>query len=289
MDYFVHLVVLGTIYAILAVSLNISVGYTGLLTLAHAAFYGIGAYTVGILTVDADFNFFVALLLAMPVTGLVAALVSPILRLKGHFFILGTVAVQLMLTQVLFNWISLTKGPFGIPGIPSPVIFGLKLNSPHLFLILSIPVMIIVVLLAARLVSSPFGRVLRTIRANPAVAESIGINVELYRFRVFVITAMMAAVAGGLYASYTRYVHPTAFDVLFSTFVLIMVILGGTGRWMGSVLGVVALITIQESVRFIPSLPANMVGPVQIMAYSGVLFAVMLLRPQGLIGAYKLE
>ncbi|PZC46686.1 MAG: branched-chain amino acid transport system permease protein [Chloroflexi bacterium] len=289
MDYFLHLVVLGTIYSILAVSLNISVGYTGLLTLAHAAFYGVGAYAVGILTVEYNVNFFFALLLAMPAAGVVAAMVSPILRLKGHFFILGTVAVQLMLTQVLFNWISLTKGPFGIPGVPSPVIFGLKLNTPPTFLLLSVPVMIIVVLLAARLVNSPFGRVLKTIRANPSVAESIGINVDLYRLRVFVITAMMAGVAGGLYASYTRYVHPSAFDVVFSTFILIMVILGGTGRWMGSVLGVVGLITIQESVRFIPALPANMVGPVQIMAYSGVLFAVMMLRPQGLIGAYKLE
>lgn len=289
MDYILHLLVLASIWSILAVSLNVSVGYTGLLTLAHAGFYGVGAYAVALLTTRADMNFFVAMIVATFISGFVALLVSPILRLKGHFFILATVAVQLMMTQILFNWQSVTKGALGVIGIPSPTLFGWKLNDPASFLVISIPITVLVVFVVRQLVDSPYGRVLRTIRGNPAVAESVGINVPLYRLRVLVITAMLAAVAGGLWAGYTRFVHPGMFTILLSTLVLVMVILGGSGRWLGSVLGAFMLIGLSEAVRFMPGLPGDLVGPVQIMSWSAVLFGIMLWRPQGLIGTYRLE
>jgi branched-chain amino acid transport system permease protein len=271
------------------VSLNISVGYTGLLTLSHAGFYGVGAYAVALLTTEADMNFYLAMVIGMLAAGFVALLVSPILRLKGHFFILATVAVQLMLTQILFNWISLTKGALGVIGIPSPTLFGYKLNDPQSFLFLSIPVALLVILVVRQLVDSPYGRVLKAIRANPEVAESVGINVQLYRLRVMIITAMLAAVAGGLWAGYSRYVSPGSFSILFSTTILVMVILGGSGRWIGSVIGAAMLIAITEAVRFMPGIPADIIGSVQVMVWSGTLFAAMLWRPQGLVGSFKME
>jgi len=289
MDYVIHLLVLLTIYSILATSLNVSVGYTGLLTLAHASFYGIGAYAVGLLTTETAISFYPAMLIGIAAAGIAALAVSPILRLKGHFFILATTTLQLTMTQVLFNWVSVTKGPFGVPGIPSPILFGMKLNDPATFLLLSVPVAVFVILIIRQLVNSPYGRVLTTIRANPAVAASIGKNVQFFRLRVFVTTAMMASVAGGLYAGYIRFVDPEAFQIVFSTFILVMVVLGGSGRWLGSILGALAFIVIGEGVRFLPALPSHLVGPLQIMTYSAILFAAMLWRPQGLIGSYRLE
>ena len=121
------------------------------------------------------------------------------------------------------------------------------------------------------------------------MAASIGKNVQLFRLRVFVTTAMMAGVAGGLYAGYVRFVDPEAFQVVFSTFILLMVVLGGSGRWLGSVLGAFAFIVIGEGVRFLPAVPPHLVGPLQIMTYAAILYAIILWRPQGLIGSYRLE
>lgn len=299
MDYVWDLAVKASIFAILASSLNMSVGYTGLLTLAHSGFMGVGAYTFAILTTQSTnpppgaemFNLplWPALIVAGLVAGIAALLVSPILRLKGHFFVLSTVTVQLTIIQVLLSWQWMTNGSLAIRDVPRLSLFGFTPSNPQEFLLVSIPVAAIVILVIRQLVSSPYGRVLTTIRANPQVAESIGKNVGLYRLRVFMLTAFMAGIGGAVFASYVTVAAHTQYLVEFSTFLLMMVILGGTGRWMGALIGVVAYIVIGESVRFIPGIPPEMVGGFRAMIFSGILFLAVLYRPQGLIGRYRLE
>ncbi len=299
MDYFADLAVKLSIFAILATSLNMSVGYTGLMSLSHAGFMGVGAYTFAILTTQSTnpppgaemFNlpYWPALLVAGIIAAVAAIIVSPILRLRGHFFVLATVTVQLTMVQVLLSWKWMTNGSLAIRDVPRPSFLGHVVGSPQEFLLFSVPVAIFLILVIRQLVQSPYGRVLTTIRANPSVAESIGKNVGFVRLRVFATTAFMAGIAGGLFCSYVTVAAHTQFLVEFSTFILVMVVLGGSGRWMGSILGVLGYILISEGVRFIPGIPPTMVGGVRTLLFAGLLFLAMMYRPQGLIGRYKLE
>ena len=312
-NYMASLIVVASIYAILATSLNMSVGYTGLMSLSHAGFMGVGAYTFAILTTQTSnpprgaevFNlpYWPAIVAAGLVACVVALIVSPILRLRGHFFVLATVTVMLSLSQIIlaFGW--LTNGSLAIRDVPRPVLFGFAFDTAEKFLLFSIPVAILCILIIRQLVESPYGRVLTTIRANPAVASSIGKNVGFVRLRVYVTTAFFAGVAGAVYVSYFTVAAHSNYLVEFSTFLLIMVVLGGSGRWLGSVIGVIAYLAVSESVRFLPDVTEWMhsyasflpvitvekVGGVTTMLWGALLFFVMLFRPQGIIGRYRLE
>ena len=266
MDYVWDLAVKASIFAILASSLHMSVGYTGLLTLAHSGFMGVGAYTFAILTTQST----------NPPPG--AEMFNLPLFVRGYGDPKSRDPERV-----------LQDGSLAIRDVPRLSLFGFTPSNPQEFLLVSIPVAAIVILVIRQLVSSPYGRVLTTIRANPQVAESIGKNVGLYRLRVFMLTAFMAGIGGAVFASYVTVAAHTQYLVEFSTFLLMMVILGGTGRWMGALIGVVAYIVIGESVRFIPGIPPEMVGGFRAMIFSGILFLAVLYRPQGLIGRYRLE
>ena len=313
-NYMASLIVVASIYGILATSLNMSVGYTGLMSLSHAGFMGVGAYTFAILTTETSnpprgaevFNlpYWPSIVAAGLLASVVALIVSPILRLRGHFFVLATVTVMLSLSQIIlaFGW--LTNGSLAIRDVPRPTLFGYSFDTAEKFLLFSIPVAIVCIFIIKQLVESPYGRVLTTIRANPAVASSVGKNVGLVRLRVYVITAFFAGVAGAVYVSYFTVAAHSNYLVEFSTFLLIMVVLGGSGRWLGSVLGVIAYLTVSEAVRFLPDvtewlhedyasflpiITVEKVGGVTTMLWGALLFFVMLFRPQGIIGRYRLE
>ena len=312
-NYMANLIVVASILSIAASSLNVSVGYTGLMSLSHAGFMGVGAYAFAILTTETSnpppgaelFNlpYWPSLVVAGLVAGLVALMVSPILRLRGHFFVLATVTVMLSLSQVILAWRWLTNGSLAIRDVPRPVLGGYAFDTAERFMLFSIPVAVVCIFVIRQLVQSPYGRVLTTIRANPAVAESIGKNVGFVRLRVYVITAFFAGVAGAVYVSYFTVAAHSQYLVEFSTFLLIMVVLGGSGRWLGAILGVTAYVTVTEAVRylpdvtewfhsylsFLPVIPVEKTGGVTTMVWGALLFALMLYRPQGLIGRYRLE
>ncbi len=312
-NYMANLIVTASILSIAVSSLNMSVGYTGLMSLSHAGFMGVGAYTFAILTTRSTnpppgaelftLPYAPAMLVAGVIASLVALVVSPILRLRGHFFVLATVTVMLSLSQVILAWKWLTNGSLAIRDVPRPVILGFEFNTAEKFLLFSIPVAIVCIFIIRQLVESPYGRVLTTIRANPTVAESIGKNVGFVRLRVYVITAFFAGIAGAVYVSYFTVAAHSQYLVEFSTFLLIMVVLGGSGRWLGAVLGVLAYLTVTEIVRFLPDItewlhsyiaflpviPVEKIGGVTTMIWGALLFFLMLFRPQGLIGRYKLE
>jgi len=180
-DYLIHIVILIGIYVILAISLDLVVGHTGILSIAHGAFYAVGAYTVGLLAIHFNFPMIGGLVISL-ILGAVASLfiALPALRIGGFYLIITSFAFQMILHSILQNWISLTRGPAGLVGIPNPVLFGHHIESDRAFLVVACIVVILVILLCKKLVNSTFGKVLRAIRDDEVAVAAIGKNVTLY-------------------------------------------------------------------------------------------------------------
>ena len=288
MDYLIHLAILFSIYVPLAVSLNLVVGYTGLLSVTHAAFYGIGAYATTLLMVNLGWSFIPALIIAMIISGIFAAIFGLILsRFRDDYYALVSFGFNIIVYSVLLNWESLTRGPLGIPGIPRPEIFGFAFNSNLSFLILSIVLAFGVYLISIGIVNSSFGRVLKGIREDEKVLTVFGYNTALFKLVIFSLTAMMAGLAGGLFATYITFIDPSTFSLNESIFILAIIILGGLSNIKGSVVGALFLILLPEILRFV-GFPTDIAAQMRQVVYGLLLVVLMLYRPQGLMGEYKL-
>ena len=286
MEYVLHILILIGIYVILSVSLNLIVGYTGLLSIAHAAFYGVGAYVAALMALNLNSPFLVNIVCAVILSGLLGALVGiPSLRIRDDYFVIATFAFQVITFSVLNNWVSFTRGPMGLPGIPQPTILGVTISSHFGFLLLVGFFCALTLWVAGRIAQSPFGRVLKTIREDEVFAQAAGKNVGAYKVLVFVIGASMAAVAGVMYAYYISFVDPTSFTVMESILILTIVIIGGAGSMWGPVLGAVVLVVLPELLRFV-GLPSAVAANLRQIIYGGLLVAMMMWRPQGLLGEY---
>jgi len=206
MDYILHLCIMIGIYFILAYSLNLILGFCGLLSLCHAAFYGIGAYTYTLLVINFKIPFLLALSLTVGITGILAFLVAiPGLRFRGDPFVLVTLGFQVIIFSIFYNWVSLTRGPYGIPGIPRPEIFGLKIDTISNFFWLVLIIANFVSLFLAKLYRSPFGLALKALREDEKAGESLGKSAYHYFLWAFTIGGAIAGIAGALYASYITY------------------------------------------------------------------------------------
>lgn len=288
MEYLIHLAILYGIYAILAVGLNLVVGYTGLLSVTHAAFYGIGAYTTAILLTQSGVGFFGSVLLGMAIAAVVSYFIGMVLsKFKGDYYALVTFGFNTIVFAILLNWQHLTKGPLGIPGISRPVLFGLNITTNLNFLILVIVCLVLVYALMRRVVNSSFGRVLKAIREDETVATVFGYKTSSFKQVVFVLAAMMAALAGSLYASYISFIDPSSFQLSESMFILTIIILGGLGRLRGSLFGTLFLILLPEILRFV-GFPSGVEAQMRQLVYGLIIVLLMLYRPQGLFGEYKL-
>jgi len=289
MAYFFHIIILINIYIIIAISLNLIAGYTGIFSIAHAGFYGIGAYVVALMSVHFGTSFFVNLPCSILISGLVAAILAiPALRIHDDYLVIATFGFQMILFSIFNNWVSLTGGPLGIPGIPKIQIFGLTIDSHFEYLIFTGLFAIAIYSIAKRLVGSPFGRVLKAIREDEIFAQSLGKNVTKYKILIFVIGGIMAAIAGALYAHYITFVDPTSFTILESIFMISIVIIGGAGRLAGSVLGAIVLIVIPELLRFL-GIPSAIAANMRQMIYGALLVLFIYLRPKGIIGEYEFK
>lgn len=288
MNYLLHILIMISIYTVLSLSLNLPVGYTGLLSLAQAAFYGIGAYTATLLMMQAGINFFVAIVLAIILSAILSLLVSyPSIRLRGDYFILASLAFQVIIFTILYNWIDLTRGSYGIPGIPRPALFGTIFDSLPKFFTLSGGIAIGVLLITKRLYFSPFGLVLKAIREDELSAISIGKNVRKFKVLAFAINSGLAAIAGALYAVYVTYIDPTSFTLDESIFIFSIVMVGGSGNLRGPLIGTLLMILLPEGLRFL-GIPDSVAPNVRQIIYALVLIILMRFRPQGLAGEYKL-
>ena len=289
MEYLLHIFILIGIYVILAESLNLIVGYTGLLSIAHAAFYGVGAYVAALMALKVGSPFLINIICAVIISGLLGGLVGiPSLRIKDHYFVIATFAFQVIAFSILNNWVSFTGGPMGLPGIPQPVIFGWVISSHLEFLLLVAVFATLVFWVCHCIIKSPFGRVLMAIREDEVFALAAGKNVALYKVSVFAIGSGMAAIAGALYAHYISFIDPTSFTVMESIFIISIVIIGGAGSLWGPVVGAVLLVLLPEVLRFV-GMPSSIAANMRQILYGGLLVAFMMWRPQGLVGKYGFQ
>lgn len=286
MEYLLHIAVLVGMYAVLAVSLDLLVGHTGLLSLAQAAFYGLGAYTSALLAVHFGAPFLVGILVGMVAAALVSLIVSlPSLRLHDDYFVIATFGFQMILFSIFNNWMDITRGPLGIPGIRQPTIFGWSVRSHVGFLVMAALLAAFAYLIVGRITTSPFGRVLRAIREDEVLTQAMGKNTLYFKVSAFAVSAALAASAGSLYAHYITFIDPTSFTVMESILVISMVIIGGAGSPWGPLIGAAVLVTLPEALRFL-GFPSSVAANMRQIFYGVLLVVMMMVRPRGLVGRY---
>ena len=302
MGFAISIATVFAIWAILAVSLNLVVGYTGLLSIGHIGFFGIGAYSVAVLTSTTDYSqlrteeiptfgwsFFAALPVGVGIAGLTALVVGVVFnRFRDDIFVLVSFGFAIISYNSFLNLRSVTRGAFGIHEVARPQIGSWVFDKEGEFLALALVCLALVSLVSWVIVSSSFGRVLTTIREDERATEVFGYRVTHYKLAIWVISAMMAALAGGLFGSWTTFVDPNSFVLLESMLLVCIVILGGLASIWGSLLGAMAFVLLEEGMRFLPFLPDEYVGQARQVALGVLLVLMMLFRPQGLVGRYKL-
>ena len=275
MEYILHLLIFISIYILLSQSLSLTAGYAGLISLAHVGFYGIGAYTTAILSVKYGVPFLLTLPLAMLLTGLIAIVVSTIsLRTVDDYFIIITLGIQIAIFSVMNNWQGLTRGPLGIPGIPSIKILEISFDSKISFLLLCIFFVGIVWFLLNNISRSPFGRILIALSEDEIFAKSLGKDVYKTKVISFTVSAMFASIAGVLYAHYISYIDPTSFTINESIFILSIVIIGGMRNLWKIALAAAFLVLLPEALRFV-GMPNNIAANMRQIIYGVILILVI--------------
>lgn len=272
-----------------AYSLNLVIGFSGLLSLSHAAFYGIGAYVYTLVSMNFHLSFLPALILAIVVTGLIAFLLGiPALRFRGDSFVLVTLGFQMIIFTVLYNWVGLTRGPYGIPGIPRPRIFGYEISGLPEYLVLVAVISGIVSVLLFMVYGSPFGLSLKALREDERSAQALGKPAFRYFLKAFTLSGAIVAIPGALYASYVTYIDPTSFTLEESIFQVVILLLGGSGNRIGPFVGVLVMVLLPEGLRFV-GLPSTIAPNVRQIIYGLILVVLMYYRPWGIAGEYELK
>ncbi|SCB35421.1 branched-chain amino acid ABC transporter permease [Rhizobium multihospitium] len=257
--YVTHALIIALIFMLPAHGLNLLVGYTGLLSLAQAAFFGIGAYASGLLAVYYGTPFYVNILAAAVIAGgLALPLGIPALRLRSTSFVMCTLGFVIIGQAIAKNWISLTRGDMGLSSIPKPHFtlgpWSFTVSGTTNFYYLTLVVAALATALVWAIVRSPAGRNMVAIRENETLAESVGIPTWRYKLIVFMISAAFAGAGGSLYAHYLTVVSPLTFQMYYSTTVLIIVLGGGAGTISGTVIGSLLFVGLTEALRIAPEL-----------------------------------
>ena len=289
MEYLIHILIIAGIYTILSLSLNLIVGYTGLAALGHIAFACIGAYTSSLLALNFGISPWMGLIVGAILASILGAIVAyPSLRLKGDYLALATFGLGVIVYSIAKNWVSLTRGPMGLPGIPSFSIFGYQISNVWSYLIL-VSVFVVITFIAIRNITrSPFGRILKGIREDEIASLAMGKNINRHKIIVFVVGAFFAGIAGSLYAHYISFINPSSFTVMESITVLLMVVFGGMASLKGSFVGAFLLVILPELLRFL-GMPSSVAAPLRQMIYGLLLVILMIWRPQGLMGKYTFK
>lgn len=290
MEYVFHIVIMLNIYILLVLSANLTIGLANLLTMCQAAFYGIGAYIGTFFLMQFHVPLVVIIAVVALVTGLFSLVVSyASVKLKGDYFVLATMGFQLIVYTILYNWTPVTRGPYGIPGIPGIRILGLwELSGVYAYLALSVVLAALVILMFNHLHDSPYGRELRAIKADELMVQSLGRNTVATKAWAFFISAAVAGVAGVVYASYVSYIDPTSFTLSESIFIISALFIGGIGNVRGPVIGALFVVLLPELLRFV-GLPDAVAASLRQIIYGLSLILVVYFRPQGLLGKTVLK
>jgi len=280
--YHLHVAIMAGIFGVLALSLNLLLGFAGQLSLGHAAFFGIGAYTSALLTLKGEWSFWPALAAAVALAGAAGWLVGRLsLKLRGAYFVLVTISFAGVISLVSVNWIELTNGPLGLPGVPAPELFGWSLRSKTAYYYLVLAGLALSYLVSARLVKSRIGRAFVALRENEPLAESVGVDVTHYLVLAAVVSAGMAGLGGSLYAHYTRFVSPEVFLFTYTVTMVVMVVAGGKGTLAGPLVGAVLFTVLPEALRAAAS------WQWQMLAYGVLLVLLVFFLPRGIVPALQ--
>ncbi len=275
-NYYVTVVGVTAFFNImLAVGLNLLMGYAGQISLGHAAFFGIGAYVSAVTTVRYGWNPWVAMAAGLVLVWLIANLIArPILRLKGHYLAMATLGFGIIIHIVLVQADAFTGGPDGLSGIPGLVLFGWHVDSDLRWYVVAGAVMLLYVWLSLNIIDSREGRALRAVHGSEVAASTLGIDISGTKVRVFVLSALMASLTGSLFAHQQAFVSPDSFSFFFSIELVTMVVLGGLASTFGAVFGAVILTFLPEFLVVFEDF--------QMLIYGAILMLIMIFLPRGL-------
>ncbi len=275
MEYILHLLIIICIYTILSQSLSLVAGYSGQISLAHAGFYGIGAYTAALMAVNFGTPAILNMLIALLISGIVAYIVAKVaVKTVDDYYVVITLGIQVVIYSIMNNWQDVTNGPLGISGIPTISFWGVPLESKWAFLSVSVIISGFVWFILNNITKSPFGRVLRALSEDEIYTDSLGKNVGNAKVVSFVISGMLASLGGVLYAYYISYIDPTSFTLDESIFILSIVIIGGMRNLWCVCFATVFLVLLPEILRFV-GMPSSIAANLRQIIYGIALIIVV--------------
>ena len=280
-NYLIHLAILVGIYSILTVSLNLAVGFTGLLNLGHVGFFGIGAYTSALLAV-AGFPIWLSMIagaLLAGVSGILLAL--PTTRLKGDYLALATLGFTFIMGSIARNWTDVTRGALGIPGIPKIVRGNVE------FLIIVLIVAVVTYFVFWKISRSKFGKTCEAVRDDELAAKMLGKDTFMHKIAALGIGAFFAGIAGGLFAHYITFIDPSIFGLGDLILLFSMLVVGGLASVKGSAVGTIILFLLPEPLRFI-GFPSSILGPAREIIFALILLLILIYKPRGIFGKVDL-
>lgn len=277
-EYYINILILGAINALIALGLNLLLGYAGQISLGHAAFFGLSAYATAYATARLGLPIPAGMALGVALSGAVAWLIGiPTLRLRGHYLAMATLGFGIIVHIVMNETVGITGGPSGFVGIARLNLFGVSFDSDRSYYYLTAAVLALAALFCLNLIDSRLGRALRAIHTSERAAQTAGVDIAGYKLFVFVLSAVFAGVAGVLYAHFLCFVAPSSFGFTFSVQLMVMVVLGGMASVWGAVAGAFFLTALPEALRGFEE--------VDILVYGAILVLCVMYLPQGLAGA----
>ncbi len=275
-DYYLNVLIFIGIHAIIAIGLDLLLGYTGQISLGHAAFFGLGAYVTGILSAKASWSPLAGLGVALIGVGALAWIIGvPTLKLHGHYLAMATLGFGIIV-YIFFNEVDvLTGGPSGLVGIGDMTLFGYAFDSDLKYYYLISASLLLTLLLSINVVRSRVGRALRAIHGSEVASSVLGVNVSRYKVGIFVLSALYAAFAGWLYSHYMTFLSPSSFGFLFSVKLVTMVVIGSLGSLWGGVFGAALLTSLPEVLHVFEKYETTVFG--------FILISVMIFMPRGLL------
>lgn len=275
--YLMRMATLCLMYIMLTLGLNLVTGYMGQMSFGQAAFWGIGSYTASLLIVKTGISTIPAMIAAVLISGFFGYLVAlPTLKLKGYYLTIVTMGFCEIVRLIELNWTNFTGGSLGIMNIPTFLFFGVKFKSYRDIYIIALILVVIITLIVKNLICSSFGLSIKAIRDDDDVAETMGIDIVRIKRLTFVISAMIAGLAGAFYAQYITFIHPSIYTNAASQEMIVMIILGGLGSLPGTFLGAITLTLLPEILRDLMQY--------RMLIYGVLMVIMMIVKPDGLMG-----
>lgn len=287
-NYLIHIAIITVVALLLAWSLNLALGYTGIINLGHLAFYGVGAYTAALI-VKSGGAWWWGLASGAALAALSAVLLHALTwRLKGDYLALVSLGFSFLAYSLFMNWVEVTGGAYGLNAIPRPQVFGAALINNYHYLLFSVVIAAAVGLFLRRLTRAPYGRLLEATRDDALGLSAYGYNPNRLKAESLVISAAIAGLAGGVFAYYSSYIDPSLFFIHELITVLTVVLVGGLASLGGTLVASIVITLLPEALRFLP-LPPESLGPLRQIIYAVVLLAILRFRPRGILGRVDLS